>query len=84
EYAPLAAVGAKAAHVVAFTRGELVVVVPRLVAGLGGDWGDAALELPAGAWIDVITKKRTDGGSAVPLSGLLSDFPVAVLVPDGL
>jgi len=37
-YMPLTASGAKARHTVGFVRNRLLVVVPRLVVGLGGDW----------------------------------------------
>ena len=46
-YTPLIAAGAKARHAVGFVRDRLLVVVPRLVLGLGGDWADTAIELPA-------------------------------------
>ena len=77
-YAPLAARGARAAHVVALVRGEgLVAVAPRLVWGLGGDWGDTALALPPGDWRDAFTGQEARG--EVPLATLLGAFPVALL-----
>ena len=79
-YEPLAATGPRAGHVVAFSRGKLVVAVPRLVVGLGGEWGDTSIELPAGAWSDVLTGHGFEGG-AVAVRDLLADFPVAVLAP---
>ena len=79
-YSPLDAAGAKARHVVAFARDRLVVVVPRLLAGLGASWADTAIELPSGDWEDVLTGAHHAGGGAVGLSGLLGGFPVAVLV----
>jgi (1->4)-alpha-D-glucan 1-alpha-D-glucosylmutase len=49
-YRPLPLRGARAAHAVAYSRGGAVaVVVPRLVLGLAGDWGDTEVELPAPA-----------------------------------
>ncbi len=78
-YQPLATSGAKARHVVAYSREKLVVVVPRLVVGLGGDWADTSLELPAGKWSDVLTGKAVEGGPGIALAALLGDFPVAVL-----
>ena len=78
-YTPLAAGGAKAGHAVAFARGDAVVtVVPRLVLGLGGDWGDASVDLPGGRWRNVLTGDDVVGGR-VPLAGLLATFPVALL-----
>ena len=62
DYQPLLAKGGRAAHVVAFARGNAVVtVVPRLVLGLNGDWGDTTLELPAGAWRNELTGDEVDG-----------------------
>jgi (1->4)-alpha-D-glucan 1-alpha-D-glucosylmutase len=54
-----------------------VVVVPRLVLGLGGDWADTALALPDGEWTDVLTGATRSGRPQ--LHELLADFPVAVL-----
>ena len=78
-YRPLRAAGAKADHAVAFARGDdLVVVVPRLVVGLGDDWGDTTLVLPPGRWASVL--HGTDAGSGeMPLAELMGLFPVAVL-----
>jgi (1->4)-alpha-D-glucan 1-alpha-D-glucosylmutase len=76
-YRPLEARGDKARHAVAFARDELVVVVPRLVVGLGAGWGDTELPLPSGRWRDVLTERESTG--AVPLDDLLGSVPVAVL-----
>ncbi|MGH9037704.1 MAG: malto-oligosyltrehalose synthase, partial [Acidimicrobiia bacterium] len=79
EYSPLTASGGKAGHVVAYARGgEVVAVVPRLVLGLGGDWGDTALTLPPGEWRDVLDGERRLEGD-VRLAELLGPFPVALL-----
>jgi len=80
-YNPLTATGPAARHVVAYERRDTVVVVPRLVVGLAGladGWHGTTLELPAGAWRDVITGVETDGGP-VAVAALLAAFPVAVL-----
>jgi (1->4)-alpha-D-glucan 1-alpha-D-glucosylmutase len=78
-YTPLPACGSRAPHALAFRRGGgAVTVVPRLVLGLAGDWGDTAVELPAGRWRDVFTGAEAQGG-AVPLRELLAGFPVALL-----
>ena len=76
EHIPLQATGAKARHAVAFVRGPLLVVLPRLVAGLNGDWSDTALELPAGTWRNVFTGATVGGTCAI--AELTSEFPVAV------
>jgi (1->4)-alpha-D-glucan 1-alpha-D-glucosylmutase len=93
-YQPLAVSGPRADHVVAFTRtaGQagapgLAVVVPRLLARLGGGpwgrgaWADTAVTLPDGEWADVLTGDRVIGGRA-GLESLLHRFPVAVLARD--
>ncbi|HEV3085907.1 MAG TPA: hypothetical protein VGX96_01685, partial [Candidatus Elarobacter sp.] len=53
QYTALAAEGEKAQHVVAFTRGSALVIVPRLPRTLSAEkpplgevWGDTAVELP--------------------------------------
>jgi (1->4)-alpha-D-glucan 1-alpha-D-glucosylmutase len=88
-YQPLTADGPKAEHVVAFARGDakapgLVVVVPRLLARLGGDpssphtWHGTTVTLPDGDRTDVLSGARVPGG-AVAVETLLRQFPVAVL-----
>ncbi|MGH2688700.1 MAG: malto-oligosyltrehalose synthase, partial [Actinomycetota bacterium] len=82
EYERLEVAGPKADHVVAFSRGDLLVVVPRLVAGLAGDWAGTEVRFPPGSWADVLTGAAWDGGpAAVP--GLLGAFPAAVLERTG-
>lgn len=82
-YQPLRVAGPRASHAVAFARtGGLAVVVPRLVAGLAGDWAGSTVALPGGAWTDVLTGETVDGGEA-SVAGLLRRFPVAVLGREG-
>ncbi|HTV98889.1 MAG TPA: malto-oligosyltrehalose synthase [Streptosporangiaceae bacterium] len=77
-YRPLPVTGASAGHAVAFERGGgLAVVVPRLVATLE-DWAGTEVALPEGAWVDVLTGEKVDGGPA-EVAALLRRFPVAVL-----
>ena len=87
DYAGLAATGALADHVCAYTRslGELriVVAVPRFLARLGAerpDWQDTALALPAGRYRDAFTGAHFDGGEPLPTGTLFGGFPVALLV----
>jgi (1->4)-alpha-D-glucan 1-alpha-D-glucosylmutase len=96
-YAPLSASGERAEHVVAYARGDALVVVPRLPRTLSGEapplgevWGDTAVELPNGArtaaYRDLLTDRVVNaehrGGRAVlPLAALLAVLPVAVLEP---
>jgi (1->4)-alpha-D-glucan 1-alpha-D-glucosylmutase len=78
-YRPLRAVGAKARHLVSFGRDRLLVIVPRLLVGLGGDWGDTMIELPPGRWKNLLTGGEHESGSPVAVSQMLQPFPVAVL-----
>src|SRR6266850_4393579 len=93
-YIPLAVEGAKKEHVCAFSRvleDEIViVVVPRLVASLlnaqqlplGPDvWQDTRLQLPgAGRFSNILTGQILHGSQKeLPISQILSDFPVALL-----
>lgn len=81
-YRPLAGHGLKADHVVSYMRGEEVaVVVPRLVVGLGGEWGDTSLEIPNGNWRNQLSGVSLSGGR-ICLGQLLAPFPVALLVKD--
>jgi (1->4)-alpha-D-glucan 1-alpha-D-glucosylmutase len=78
-YAPLDATGPKAAHVVAYRRGgEVVAVAPRLVLGLGGDWGGTEVSLPEGEWLDALDGERKFSAETA-LAALLGPFPVALL-----
>jgi (1->4)-alpha-D-glucan 1-alpha-D-glucosylmutase len=80
DYVPLAVQGRAAPHVVAFARGgEVATVVPRLVLGLHGEWGDTTVELPPGRWRDELGGADHDGGH-VRMDELLAEFPVALLV----
>ena len=56
----------------------MVVILPRLVLGLAGDWAGTVLELPVGRWRDELTGEEREGGAA-RLSDLLGRFPVALL-----
>jgi (1->4)-alpha-D-glucan 1-alpha-D-glucosylmutase len=79
-YWPLAATGPAEGHVLAFMRGDRVVtVVPRLVLGLArrGGWGETTLELPPGAWRDVLTGASASGRTRV--ADLFGRLPVALL-----
>jgi (1->4)-alpha-D-glucan 1-alpha-D-glucosylmutase len=85
-YASLMLHGPAAGHGVAFARGaspgEVAVVVPRLVLGLGtraGGWDGTTLALPAGHWADLLTGATHDGSRPVPVADLLAGFPVALL-----
>ena len=73
--------GEKADHVVAYLRGdEVLVVAPRLVVGLGGDWGDTVLDLPPARWADELgTGRGAAWEGRVELADLTAEFPVAVL-----
>jgi (1->4)-alpha-D-glucan 1-alpha-D-glucosylmutase len=82
DYRPLEARGARARHAVVFVRGDAAITIaPRLVLGLGGDWGDTSLELPAGRWRNEMTGDIVNGGTA-RLAALLRRFPVALLAKD--
>jgi (1->4)-alpha-D-glucan 1-alpha-D-glucosylmutase len=79
DYRPLTPEGPAADHCLAFDRGGAVTVVTRLPRQLADrqGWGETELELPEGAWQDVITGSRWTG--RVPLGAVLADLPVALL-----
>ncbi|TFV88561.1 malto-oligosyltrehalose synthase [Blastococcus sp. CT_GayMR16] len=83
-YEPVAVTGSAADHVVAFDRGGVVAVATRLPAGLAREgWGDTALQLPNGAWRDLLTGERIVSDVAgVAADRLLAQLPVALLVRD--
>lgn len=80
-YRPLPASGQRAAHLVAFLRGErALTLAPRLVLGLRGGWGDTVIQLPPGRWRGELGAGCWEG--EVSVAELLSDFPVQLLVRD--
>jgi (1->4)-alpha-D-glucan 1-alpha-D-glucosylmutase len=81
-YSPVTAGGTAARHVLAFDRGGAVTVATRLPVGLDRTgWGDTALQLPTGAWRNVLTGERlvSDAGG-IRADELLARLPVALLV----
>ena len=78
-YRPIAATGQAADHVVAYRRGDdVVVLATRLPVSLArdGGWSDTTVALPDGDWHDVLTRRRATND----VSALLSELPVALLV----
>ncbi len=78
-YNSLAANGEKAIHVIAFQRGDVVCVAPRLTLSLRGNWGETSLVLPEGEWHNVFTGDIA-GAGPIALSEILKRFPVALFV----
>jgi (1->4)-alpha-D-glucan 1-alpha-D-glucosylmutase len=78
-YEPLEVVGAKAGHLLAFTRGRLAVLVGRHLWRLADDWDDTYVELPAGRWRPVIGAGSEVRGGNHRVGGFLGHGPVAVL-----
>jgi (1->4)-alpha-D-glucan 1-alpha-D-glucosylmutase len=88
-YAPVAVTGSAADHVVAFDRsgadspGVVAVATRRPVALATEGWGDTALQLPTGAWLDLLTGERfVSDVAGVAVDLLLARLPVALLVRD--
>jgi (1->4)-alpha-D-glucan 1-alpha-D-glucosylmutase len=81
-YAPLAADGPAAGHVLAFQRGCAVTVATRLPEGLRrrGGWSTTALAVPEGRWLNVLTG-ATHTGPRPLLSDIEIRLPVALLIP---
>ncbi|MBF4570343.1 malto-oligosyltrehalose synthase [Plantibacter sp. VKM Ac-2880] len=85
EYTALAAEGAAAEHVLAFSRGGVLTVATRLSLRLAerGGWKNTNVELPAGRYVEVLTGREITGGP-VSVAALLEQYPVAVLtIADG-
>ncbi len=79
-YAPLAVVGTRADHLVAFDRGGAVTLATRLPVGLlaAGGWRDTTVLLPGRAVVDVISGERFEGGEVL-VGDILERYPVALL-----
>ena len=79
-YTPMLAQGSATEHLVGFSRGnDVIALAPRLSSLLGGSWGNAFINLPAGNWIDVFTGSSITGGGRVKLQTVFEQFPVALL-----
>jgi (1->4)-alpha-D-glucan 1-alpha-D-glucosylmutase len=86
-YEPLAVSGEKAEHLIAFRRshgGEaLIVVVPRLAAGLGtavgAAWRDTRIALPETDATDLLRSRKIKIGETSEAALLLDTLPLAVL-----
>jgi (1->4)-alpha-D-glucan 1-alpha-D-glucosylmutase len=78
-YTPITVKGSKIDHVIAYQRGDsVVVVVPRWPLRLGGNWAATSLELPLGKWRNIFTGETPTGGQQ-RMGPLLRRFPVALL-----
>ncbi|TGD90496.1 malto-oligosyltrehalose synthase [Mycolicibacterium sp. CH28] len=78
-YTPVLAGGSGAEHVVAFLRGQdVLVAVTRWTVRLHHDgWGDTTVALPEGIWIDRLTGARWAGPT--PADELFAELPVVLL-----
>ena len=81
-YAPLPLTGKHCGRAIAFLRGEVAVIAPRLPIG-GEGWGNTAVTLPGNTWKNAFTGERVVGPQT-EVSALLSTFPVALLIPESL
>jgi (1->4)-alpha-D-glucan 1-alpha-D-glucosylmutase len=80
-YAPLAADGPAADHLIGFDRGGAVTLATRLPVSLaaGGGWTGTTVTLPE-QLTDVLTGRRYSG--TVEVGTVLDRYPVALLVRD--
>ncbi len=80
-YAPLTIGGQNRERVIAFARGEVAVVAPRLPVPPAG-WDDTFVALPNGAARKNVLTGEHITGCQVLLNTLFEKFPVALLVPE--
>jgi (1->4)-alpha-D-glucan 1-alpha-D-glucosylmutase len=76
---PVLAAGVAADHVVAFRRGDdVLVAATRWTVRLAETgWGDTVVAVPAGSWTDALTGRVLSG--SVPAADLFAELPVALL-----
>jgi (1->4)-alpha-D-glucan 1-alpha-D-glucosylmutase len=79
EYHPVLATGSAADHLIAFRRGDdVLVAVTRWTVRLAQTgWGDSELTVPDGSWTDALTGREITG--PVPAAELFAELPVALL-----
>ena len=79
DYHPVLAAGSGADHVVAFGRGDdVLVAVTRWTVQLEETgWGDTTIALPDGAWANALTGAVVS--ATVPAAELFAELPVALL-----
>jgi (1->4)-alpha-D-glucan 1-alpha-D-glucosylmutase len=82
EYRPVLADGDESDHVVAFLRGDdILVAVTRWTVRLADTgWGNTVLPLPAGSWTDRLTGAMASGPTSA--AELFADLPVVLLERD--
>jgi (1->4)-alpha-D-glucan 1-alpha-D-glucosylmutase len=80
DYVPVLANGDASDHVLAFRRGEdVLVAVTRWTVRLAeSGWGNTVLPLPEGTWKDALTGAIADG--PISAAELFAELPVALLV----
>ncbi len=84
-YEPLPLCGAKSDFALGFARTAGAAAVAVLIARYPGrreadpEWGESAVTLAPGAWTDVLTSRRLEGGPAL-LAEIFATLPAAVLV----
>jgi (1->4)-alpha-D-glucan 1-alpha-D-glucosylmutase len=78
-YDPVLADGTAAQHLIAFLRGDdVLVAVQRWTVGLAETgWGDTSLPLPDGEWVDRLTGRSFSGQAGA--ADLFTDLPVTLL-----
>ncbi len=78
-YRPVLATGSASDHVVAFGRGDdVLVAVTRWTVQLAeAGWGDTVVQLPAGSWVDTLSGITVDGPT--PAAELFAELPVVLL-----
>src|SRR5262249_8636295 len=78
-YVPMEVAGEKRNAALAFSRGDVITVVPICRPTCNARWGDTRIDLPEDKqWRNVLTGDETPGG-AVLMADLFKHFPVALL-----
>lgn len=82
-YLPIEARGPKRDHLIAYQRGQNVIVIAaRWNAKISGSLGATEIDLPTGSWIHLFTDETIQGGP-LRAQDLMKRFPVALLMRNG-
>ncbi len=78
-YRRLAVTGSESERVIAFARGEELLVLASRWTARPVRWNETRIDVPAGAWVNVLSGEEVEGGRPLTMERAWARFPVALL-----